>query len=46
MEEFPEIVKEPMGGESAKGEKRLGKDIPAKSDLDLKHLICLMKDPS
>jgi hypothetical protein len=46
MEEFPEITKEPMGGESAKGEKGSGKNIPAKSDLDLKHLICLMKHPS
>jgi hypothetical protein len=43
MEEFPEIAKEPMGGESAKGEKGSGKNIPAESDLDLKHLICLMK---
>jgi hypothetical protein len=41
MEEFPEITKEPMGGESAKRDKGLGKDIPAKSNLDLKHLICL-----
>jgi hypothetical protein len=46
MEEFPEITKEPMGGESAKGDKGLGKNIPAESDLDLKHLICLMKYPS
>jgi hypothetical protein len=46
MEEFPEITKEPMGGKSAKRDKGLGKDIPAKSDLDLKHLICLMKHPS
>jgi hypothetical protein len=46
MEEFPEITKEPMGGESAKGDKGLGKDIPAKSNLDLKHLICLMEHPS
>ena len=45
MEEFPEITKEPMGGESAKGDKGLGKDIAAKSNLDLKHLICLMKHP-
>jgi hypothetical protein len=46
MEEFPEITKEPMGGKSAKGDKGSGKDIPAKSCLDLKHLICLMKHPS
>jgi hypothetical protein len=39
MEEFPEITKEPMGGKSAKRDKGLGKDIPTKSDLDLKHLI-------
>jgi hypothetical protein len=35
MEEFPEIAKEPMGGKSAKKDEGLGKDIPAKSDLDL-----------
>jgi hypothetical protein len=46
MKEFPEIVKEPMGGESAKRDKGSGKDIPAESNLDLKHLICLMKHPS
>jgi hypothetical protein len=34
MEEFPEILEEPMGGESAKRDKGLGKDIPAKSDLN------------
>jgi hypothetical protein len=45
MEEFPEITKEPMGGKSAKRDKGSGKDIPAKSDLDLKHLICLMEHP-
>jgi hypothetical protein len=43
MEEFPEITKEPLGGESAKGDKGLGKNVPAESDLDLKCLICLMK---
>ncbi len=43
MEEFPEILEEPMGGESAKGDKGLGKDIPAESDFDLKHLICLVE---
>jgi hypothetical protein len=42
MEEFPEILEEPMCGESVKGDKGLGKDISAKSDLNLKHLICLM----
>ncbi len=46
IEEFAEITKEPMGGESPKGDKGLVKDIPAKSDLNLKHLICLMKHPS
>jgi hypothetical protein len=46
MEEYPEITKEPMGGESAKGDKGSGEDIPAKSNLDLKHQICLMKHPS
>jgi hypothetical protein len=46
MEEFTEISKEPMGGKSAKRDKGLGKDISAKSDLDLKHLICLMEHPS
>jgi hypothetical protein len=46
MEEFPEITKEPMGGKSAIGDKGSGKNIPAESDLDLKHLICLMKHPS
>jgi hypothetical protein len=46
MEEFPEISKELMGGKSAKRDKGLGKDIPAKSDLDLKHLICLMEHQS
>jgi hypothetical protein len=46
MEEFPEITKELMGGESAKGDKGLGKNIPAKTNLDLKCLICLMKHPS
>jgi hypothetical protein len=45
-EEFPEISKEPMGGESAEGDKGLGKDISAKSDLNLKHLVCLMEHPS
>ncbi len=30
MKEFPEITKEPMGGESAKGDKGVGKYIPAK----------------
>jgi hypothetical protein len=29
MEEFPEITKEPMGGESAKRNKGSGEDIPA-----------------
>jgi hypothetical protein len=28
MEEFPEITKEPMGGESAKGDKGLGNIFP------------------
>jgi hypothetical protein len=42
MKDFPEIIKEPMGGEYAKRDKRSGKDIPTKSDLDQKHLICLM----
>ncbi len=28
MEEFPEILEEPMGGKSAKRDKGLGKDIP------------------
>jgi hypothetical protein len=46
MEKFPEITKEPMGGESAKKDKGSGKDISAKSVLDLKHLICLMEHPS
>ncbi len=46
MEEFPEIAKEPMGGESAKGDKGLGKGISTKSNLNLTHLICLMKHPS
>jgi hypothetical protein len=46
MEEFPEILKEPMGGKSAKGDKGSGKDISAKSNLNLKHLICLMEHPS
>jgi hypothetical protein len=46
MEEFSEILEEPMGGDSAKRDKGLGKDIPAKSNLDLKHLICMMEDPS
>ncbi len=46
MEEFPEISKEPMGGESAKGYKGSGKDIFAKSNLNLKHQICLMEHPS
>jgi hypothetical protein len=46
MKEFPEISNEPMGGKSAKGDKGLGKDISAKSDLNLKHLICLKEHPS
>jgi hypothetical protein len=46
MEEFPEITKEPMGGKSAKTDEGSGEDIPTKSNLDLKHLICLMKHPS
>jgi hypothetical protein len=46
MEESPEITKEPMGGESAKRDKGSGEDIPTESDLDLKHLICLMKHRS
>ncbi len=46
MEEFPEILKEPMGGESAKGDKGSGKDISAKSNLNLKHQICLMEHPT
>ncbi len=33
MEEFPEIAKEPMGGESAKRDKGLGKIFPPKSTL-------------
>jgi hypothetical protein len=45
-EEFPEIMKESIGGESAKGDKGLEKDIPAESNLNLKYLICLMKHPS
>jgi hypothetical protein len=45
MEEFPEILKEPMGGKSAKGDKGSGKDIPAKSNLNLKHLKYLMEHP-
>jgi hypothetical protein len=28
MEEFPEILKEPMGGKSSKRDKGLGKDTP------------------
>jgi hypothetical protein len=53
--EFPEILKEPMGGISTKGDKGLGKkyfhqvvsrkDIFTMSDLNLKHLICLMEHP-
>ncbi len=43
MKEFPEVTKEPMGGKSAKRDKGSGKDIPIESDLDLKHLISLMK---
>ncbi len=46
MEEFPEVLKEPMDGESAKEDKGSGKDISAKSNLNLKHLICLMEYPS
>jgi hypothetical protein len=46
MEEFLEVTKEPMGGESAERDKGLGKDIPAESNLDLKHLISLMEHPS
>jgi hypothetical protein len=46
MEDFPEITKEPMGGKSAKRDKGSGKDILTESNLDLKHLICLMKYPS
>jgi hypothetical protein len=46
MKEFPEIAKEPMGDESVKGEKGSGNNIPTKSNLNLKHLICLMKHPS
>jgi hypothetical protein len=46
MDEVPEITKEPMGGKFAKRDKGLGKDISAESDLDLKHLICLMEYPS
>jgi hypothetical protein len=46
MEEFPEVTKEPMGCKSAKRDKGLGKDIPAESDLNMKHLISLMKHPS
>jgi hypothetical protein len=42
-EEFPEVTKEPMGGESAKRDKGSRKDIPAKSNLDLKYLISLME---
>jgi hypothetical protein len=36
---FPEISKEPMGGKSAKGDKGSEDNIPAKSDLNLEHLI-------
>jgi hypothetical protein len=46
MEDFPEITKEPMDGESTKRDKGSGKDILAKSNLDLKRLICLMEHPS
>jgi hypothetical protein len=45
-EEFPEITKEPMSGKSAKGDKGPRKDIPAKSNFNLKNLTCLMKHPS
>jgi hypothetical protein len=43
MEEFPETTKESMGGKSVKVDKGLGKNIPAESNLDLKHLIRLIK---
>jgi hypothetical protein len=43
IEEFPEITKEPMGSKSAKKDKGSGKDVPTKSNLDLKHLICLIE---
>jgi hypothetical protein len=33
MEEFPEITKEPMGGESAKGDKELGKKCSCRVQL-------------
>jgi hypothetical protein len=46
MEDFLEILEEPMGGESAKGDKGLGEDISTESDLNLKHLICLMEHSS
>ncbi len=45
MKKFPEIAKELMGGVSAKRDKEPGKDIPTKSNHNLKHLICLMKHP-
>jgi hypothetical protein len=35
MEEFTEILKEPMSGEPAKRDKGLGKDILTTSDLNL-----------
>ncbi len=41
-----EISKQPMGGESTEGDKGLGKDISTESDLNMKHLICLMEHPS
>jgi hypothetical protein len=47
MEEFPEILKEPMGGKSAKRDKGSRKKIiPVESNFDLKYLICLMEHPS
>jgi hypothetical protein len=39
-------LKETMGGESAKGDKGSANDISSESNLNLKHLICLMDHPS
>ncbi len=46
MQEFPEVSEEPIGGKSTKRDKRLWENIATKSDLNLKHLICLVEHPS
>jgi hypothetical protein len=35
-----------MGGKSTKSDKRLGENIATETNLNLKHLLCLMEHPA